>query len=637
MKKICLLLFAWLIASIAALANVVIFDPAVDMAAVVTEPPFILEKDGITVTISAGMVNNGSQYRVYKGATITICSSMCDITNIEFQCTAQDDEKYGPGNFVVNTGSYSWEGYVGEWQGKAMCVTFTAEKNQVRITKIIVTYDCDGIVSKPVISPASGTYYQPIEVSITCPNNDATIHYTTNGTDPTAASPQYSFPFTVNNDVTIKAISVLDDEMSDVATASYEFVEASQINNLADALQAPDGTTIFFPNPLIALAQHGPRLFVKDETAYALIYGNSNQTYTNGDIIPGGFYFTKSFYAGEPEFMDPQGFKPATEHVVVDPEEIEDLLGHDLFGHYVVLHNVTIIKEDNQYFAVDANGNRYPIYFGSMGVSAPTDLSETYDLYAIVGSYGNENTIYQLLPVKLVRSLPITLCDMFNYPDNEPITFDHEAYVIYQYNRYLYLMDECGYGVVYGDVGQTYNMGDVIPTGWGGTKTTWNGEPEIKDPTGFQPASRHENLTPMLITIPQAGHLLWAHYVELRNVYIDQENMLIRDQEGNTIPYYPQLPYQVDPTRTYDILAIITSYKRTETIYRLFIISTSYIIPPPPEPCCLTDLYEDYNKGQTVKFACPLTVIYHNSPYLYVKDSCGNYGLIYGNGVGGPF
>ena len=60
-------------------------------------------------------------------------------------------------------------------------------------------------------------------------------------------------------------------------------------------------------------------------------------------------------------------------------------------------------------------------------------------------------------------------------------------------------------------------------------------------------------------------------------------------------------------------------------------------MPPPPEVCCLADLYNNFEKGKVAQFECPLTVIYHNGANLFVKDSCGEYGLIYGNNAGGPF
>ena len=635
MKRTCLFFCACLLAVTAALGYEVTFDPSIDLGDTPNvAAPIYISKDGITISISNGL-SNGTHYRVYKNQSITICSALCDITGIEFTCTAQDNAQYGPGCFVADAGSYSYQNYTGVWQGSQPCVTFTAVTNQVRITKIIVTYDCSG-VSKPVITPASGTYYEPIQVSMTCSTQGATIHYTTNGSDPTANSTAYTEPFTLTANTTVKAIATKDDEISEVVAATYEFANAFHGECLGDALMLEDHEVFVCQNPVTVLAQHGNYLYVRDRCVYALIYGNTGQNYAQGDIIPGGFILTKTTYNGEPEFINPQGFQPAIGNTPVEPEEITSPLGHDLFGHYLFFRDARIVKNGTQYTLIDANGNEYPIYFGSMGIPAPINLDVLYDVYAIVGSYGAENTIYQLLALKLVCNQEFTLCDMQDYPDNERIIFNHEATVIHQNNYYLYLLDECGYGVVYGHVGQTYKMGDIIPPGWGGIKTTYNGEPEISQPTGFQAPTRSVGLTPELITIPQVGHDRWAHYVFLQDVYIDQDKMEVRDRNGNTCPYYPQLPYQVDPTRTYDIWAIVTSYGRTETIYNLYIISTSYIIPPPPGACCLNDLYENSTQNQMTEFVCPLTVIYQNGQYLYVKDSCGEYGLIYGANVG-PF
>ena len=635
MKKILLSLLTCILAAGTAWGCEVIFDPGYDTSdSPGVAGPFGMFKDNISISISNGLANS-QHYRVYKGQTITICSSAGDITNIEFQCTALDNAQYGPGCFVADCGAYSYTGYIGNWQGRAACVTFTAASNQVRITKIIVTYDCNG-VSTPVINPASGTYYEPIQVSMSCTTPDAVIYYTTNGSDPDSNSPVYTEPFTASNNMTVKAIAVKDGLASDMVTANYEFVTPNRVGCLGDAMTLPDGEVVVCTNPLTVLAQHGNYLYVKDDCVHTLIYGNCGQTYTMGDIIPGGAILTKTTYSGETEFTYPQGFKPASGNTPVEPEEITSPLGHDLFAHYLLFRDARIVKNGSQYTLIDAYGNEYPIFFGSMGIPAPTNLDVLYDVYAIVGSYGSVETIYQLLALKLVCTQDFSLCDMLDYPDNETITFNHEATVIYQYNRYLYLKDECGFGLVYGDVGQTYNMGDVIPPGWGGTKTTYSGEPEISRPTGFLPATRNEELTPLMITVPQVGHPLWAHYVELHDVYIDQVNMVIRDQNGNTCPYYPQLPYDIDPTITYDIRAIITSYGRTETIYQLFIFWTSHIIPPPPGACCLNDLYLNSTTGQMTEFTCPLTVIYQSGAYLYVKDSCDEYGLIYGANVG-PF
>ena len=156
----------------------------------------------------------------------------------------------------------------------------------------------------------------------------------------------------------------------------------------------------------------------------------------------------------------------------------------------------------------------------------------------------------------------------------------------------------------------------------------------MTNPTGFQPATRNEQVFPELITIPQVGESTLWHYVLLKDVYIDQVNQVVRDQEGNSCPYYPQLTVWFDPTELLDVYAIVTSYRSG---FQLLIIEEGLPLPPPPEVCCLADLYNNFEKGKVAQFECPLTVIYHNGANLFVKDSCGEYGLIYGNNAGGPF
>ena len=441
----------------AAWAVDVVFDATVDVGTgSSTAAEYTITKDGITLDVEQGIAN-GVHYRFYKNKKVVITSAIGPMTKIVFECIGSGDQQYGPGGFTAEPGDYVPIEKQGIWVGCADRVVFTATNFQVRATKITVTVGGDVGLFPPHITPASGTYFGPVDVNMSCSTEGAEIYYTTDGSTPTTSSTLFTAPFTVSEATTVKAISAKDYMVSEVVTASY-------------------------------------------------------------DIAP-------SVCLGDLEAMD----------------------------------------------------------------------------------------------------------------NNERLVFDHEATVLYQYGNYLYLRDECdgvpGYGLIYGSTGQTYYTGDIIPPGWGGTKTTYDGHAELMNLTGFKPASRNETIQPEVITIPQVGEDYWVHYVELKNVYIDQQNQLVIDQQGNSCPYYPQLTYTVSPTSLQDIKAIVTSYRSK---YQLLIIEEPAIIPPPPAVCCLADLYE-YEKGQVAEFECPLTVIYQNANYLYVKDSCGQYGLIYGANVGGPF
>ena len=78
------------------------------------------------------------------------------------------------------------------------------------------------VVATPVISVASGTYYEEFDVEITCATEGATIYYTTDGTEPTAESSVYTEPIHVAQDMTLKAIAMMEGyENSGIATADY--------------------------------------------------------------------------------------------------------------------------------------------------------------------------------------------------------------------------------------------------------------------------------------------------------------------------------------------------------------------------------------------------------------------------------
>lgn len=80
-------------------------------------------------------------------------------------------------------------------------------------------------VATPAIFPTSGTYAGEQTVTITCSTQDATIHYTTDGTTPTAASTLYTEPFTVSQTTTVKAIAVQGDKTSRVASVVLNIKE----------------------------------------------------------------------------------------------------------------------------------------------------------------------------------------------------------------------------------------------------------------------------------------------------------------------------------------------------------------------------------------------------------------------------
>ena len=95
-------------------------------------------KDGVTISTTQGA--GDVQYRIYKGQTFTVSSTVGNITKIEITCTANNTTKYGPGCFEAIEG-YSYSEKIGTWTGSATSVRLKASSNQVRATKIVVTVE----------------------------------------------------------------------------------------------------------------------------------------------------------------------------------------------------------------------------------------------------------------------------------------------------------------------------------------------------------------------------------------------------------------------------------------------------------------------------------------------------------------
>ena len=635
MRKIFTLLVMCLLAS-AAWADDITFVAGTDNGdSPGTAQAFTIEKCGIKIAVSNGLAND-TQYRIYKNQTMTVTSTVGDIIKIELECTASGEAQYGPGCFTVTPESYSWNDKIGTWNGSATQVVFTAATNQVRMTKITVTVGKAGLAA-PVFSPAAGTYYDPIQVSITSQTQGAKIYYTTNGSTPTTGSTQYTAPFTLSANTTVKAISTKDGETSDVVEAVYEFATAKSVNNLADYAAQADETVVKFKNPVNAIAQHGRYLYVMDNSGFGLFYGDAGQTYGKGDVIPAGFVGTKKTYSGEPELANPTGFQASTRTVELTPESITTAnVDHDHWAHYVYFASATIDPDAKT--LTDAVGTA-PVYF-SMGVTANQIIADAeYEVWAVIGSYQPEggDVVYQILPINVKRKGAggVGIGTMGDYADNTMLTFEYDATVLYHGSSRLFVKDETGCGLIYGNVGQTYKQGDIIPAGYGGKKTTYGGEPELAATfSGFQPASGNVTVVADPATPLDVNHEYFAHYVVMKNVTIsevDGNNFKITDANGNTCNGYNQFGQDVQEGFYPELYGIVGSYGATNTVYQLL-----PLIPTMPTPVkSINELYA-INKGKQGQFTTPLTAIYQNGANLYVQDAEGTQTLVYG-GVPGTF
>jgi hypothetical protein len=127
----------------------------------------------------------------------------------------------------------------------------------------VATYTITLPAMQPVFSEPAGTYTSVQTIAITDPTPNAVIYYTTDGTQPTIASPKYSGAITVAQTETINAVAVAPGySTSAVASAAY-------------VINLPATATPVF-SPAAGLYSSAQTVTLSDATPGAAIYYTTN-------------------------------------------------------------------------------------------------------------------------------------------------------------------------------------------------------------------------------------------------------------------------------------------------------------------------------------------------------------------------
>ena len=293
-------------------------------------------------------------------------------------------------------------------------------------------------VPTPTISLASDTYYTAQTVTLACEDPDAVIHYTLDGTQPDETSTVYSEPIVISQTTTLKAVAVLNDELSAVATAIYTFpIDVADLATLRQG--ATNGTLYRYTgNATITFANSSRNAkYIQDATAAILIDdspGHITSTYTQGDAIT-GVVGTLQVYQGMLQFvptMDP-GESTGSGNVITPIElTCDELLANaEIYeAQLVTLTNVIInpIAADtfayNKYYNLNGNSNpKLGIKYNDLDLIGETIPTVAQNVTGVICDY---NGTYEIFPRSMV--------DLEDYevipavPDTFAITFNADGY-----------------------------------------------------------------------------------------------------------------------------------------------------------------------------------------------------------------
>ena len=181
--------------------------------------------------------NLGAAYRLYAKNTMTITAKDGVIINSITMTTGSGDYVVNSGS-TVSAGTLAINGSTATISGiNAGSVVFTqgGTKGHVRIVSLTVDYSAPATgatLAMPETSIESGVLYNPATVELSAAAG--TIHYTIDGTEPTADSPIYSEAISIDQfgtTTTIKTVAIDGDAYSDVATYEYILKVATPVMN----------------------------------------------------------------------------------------------------------------------------------------------------------------------------------------------------------------------------------------------------------------------------------------------------------------------------------------------------------------------------------------------------------------------
>ncbi|MGN0228986.1 MAG: chitobiase/beta-hexosaminidase C-terminal domain-containing protein [Muribaculaceae bacterium] len=555
----------------------------------------------ITVEYTSGngimaftQVSKVVQARVYNDAVLTFETT--DGSNIS--SISVDGKNFTSTYFNADKGTMG----SGSWTGSANQVVLSCKKSTVNINSITVaTADAD-VIAAPVISPKAGTYYEtPVEVTIANPNSTGKVYYTLDGTEPTAASTEYAEAISITATTTVKAVVIDGENASEVVAAEYVISTPVEVANIAEYLAKDAETVVKFTNPVTAVYQKGSYLYVTDDTGSALIYGSTGQTYENGDIVPAGFYGTKTTFNGLVEFSTAAGagystasFQAATEKTdAVTPvvATVADVTV-DNANKYFFIADITLDATNKK--IVDASGNEVAIYSTLAAIPA----SGEYDVIGFASVY-NDNV--QFLPTEYVSKLSVDDVATFRALEvgsiaklNNPVTVVGVYETASNYNYFV--TDETAGITIYALKSDcpAYQVGDVIPGGFRGKLNTYNGNLQIESVENMQESTTTGELNPAVYAIEEISADMEGSYVRIKDVIIsdvNNRNITLNDETGSMKGWNRcdlELP---DAAATVAVDGVVNLYKSGE----------DYIVQIIPTAIVVTSDEEDLELGEKVE------------------------------------
>ncbi len=225
---------------------------------------------------------------------------------------------------------------------------------------------------------------------------------------------------------------------------------------------------------------------------------------------------------------------------------------------------VTISAPDAEMIVYTTDGTA-PSYANNNGeiYTEPIVVNEAMTIKAIaVDADENESAVATAAYTIKPEAVSVATVAEFNaLADNTAFTFTGSLVVSAQTGNYLYAQDATG-GMLLFKATTTYSMNQVIPAGWTGTKTTYNGAPEATNMAGLSAATTTSELTAQELTPDQVTQQNPFLYAVIKGASISDGNIVVGEE---SVAIYNRFSVTA-PTdnNTYDVYGITGYYNGTQ-------------------------------------------------------------------------
>ena len=298
--------------------------------------------------------------------------------------------------------------------GGNLQIHFTGRRGFIDDIKVV---EAGAVVANtPTITPEGGIFTEPVQVTLSSDQSNATIYYTLDESDPTNESTEYTGPFMLNETTTVKAIAYIGETPSNVATATFTF--PTVCTSIAEFRQLEVGeTAILMLNSAQVLVAAGNNVYVRDngsDLADAICFYQCNlgSDVVSGSVISGQLTGKRADYNGLPELTNPTDVDITVNGVEGNMSWVRDLKLADVtLANYVadlIMFKGKVTKNGNNYFIGDIQlyvNNQVAaansLYGGNVASGDKiADLVEDGKFYLVAGiftSYGSNKTPELLL------------------------------------------------------------------------------------------------------------------------------------------------------------------------------------------------------------------------------------------------